>query len=87
MNEKEKAAAKEVVASLKQIPADGTDYVRGNLQGRIDGLKKEKEGKEMSERKTTFTMEEAERFEQIVWAMVEKYLGVTVTPIKNDSPM
>lgn len=45
MSEKEKAAAKEVVASLKQIPADGTDYVRGYLQGRIDGLKKEKEEK------------------------------------------
>lgn len=83
MNEKEKAAAKEVVASLKQIPADGTDHVRGNLQGRVDGLKKGKGGKEMSERKTTFTVEEAERFERIIWALVEKYLNVTVTPIKK----
>lgn len=41
----------------------------------------------MNERKTTFTVEEAERFERIVWAMAEKYLGVTVTPIKNDSPL
>lgn len=41
----------------------------------------------MSERKTTFTVEEAERFEQIIWSLVEKYLNVTVTPIENDSPL
>lgn len=42
MSEKEKQAAKEVIDSLKQIPPDGADYVRGYLQGRLDGLKAEK---------------------------------------------
>ena len=31
--------------------------------------------------KQTITMEEAERFERIIWALVEKYFGVTVTPL------
>ena len=42
MSEKEKQAAKEVIDSLKQIPPDGADYVRGYLQGRLDGIKAEK---------------------------------------------
>lgn len=46
MSEQEKKTAKEVIDSLKQIPPDGADYVRGYLQGRLDGLKKEKEDKE-----------------------------------------
>ena len=29
----------------------------------------------------TITMEEAERFERIIWARVEKYFDVTVTPL------
>ena len=41
MSEKEKKAAKEILDSLKQIPPDGEDYVRGYLQGRLDGIKKE----------------------------------------------
>lgn len=45
MSEQEKKTAKEVIDSLKQIPPDGADYVRGHLQGRLDGLKKEKEDK------------------------------------------
>lgn len=32
----------EVIDSLKQIPPDGADYVRGYLQGRLDGIKSEK---------------------------------------------
>lgn len=40
MSEQEKKTAKEVIDSLKQIPPDGADYVRGYLQGRLDGLKK-----------------------------------------------
>lgn len=42
MSEKEKQAAKEVIDSPKQIPPDGADYVRGYLQGRLDGIKAEK---------------------------------------------
>ena len=42
MSEKEKQAAKEVIDSLKQIPPDGADYVRGYLQGRLDSIKAEK---------------------------------------------
>ena len=42
MSEKEKQAAKELIDSLKQIPPDGADYVRGYLQGRLDGIKAEK---------------------------------------------
>lgn len=40
MSDQEKKTAKEVIDSLKQIPPDGADYVRGYLQGRLDGLKK-----------------------------------------------
>lgn len=40
MSEQEKKTAKEVIDSLKQIPPGGADYVRGYLQGRLDGLKK-----------------------------------------------
>nr|DAH15201.1 MAG TPA: hypothetical protein [Caudoviricetes sp.] len=43
MSEQEKKIAKEVIDTLRQIPPDGADYVRGYLQGRLDGLKKEKE--------------------------------------------
>ena len=31
--------------------------------------------------KQTITTEEAERFERIIWALVEKYFDVTVTPL------
>ena len=31
--------------------------------------------------KQTITTEEAERFELIIWSLVEKYFGVTVTPL------
>ena len=31
--------------------------------------------------KQTITTEEAERFERIIWAIVEKYFDVTVTPL------
>ena len=31
--------------------------------------------------KQTITTEEAERFERIIWALVEKLFGVTVTPL------
>ena len=31
--------------------------------------------------KQTINAEEAERFERIIWAIVEKYFGVTVTPL------
>ena len=31
--------------------------------------------------KQTITKEEAERFERIIWAIVEKYFDVTVTPL------
>lgn len=31
--------------------------------------------------KQTITTEEAERFERIIWALVEKYFDVTVTPM------
>lgn len=31
--------------------------------------------------KQTITTEEAERFERIIWALVEKHFGVTVTPL------
>ncbi len=42
MSEKEKQAVNEVLGILKQIPPDGADYVRGYLQGRLDGIKAEK---------------------------------------------
>lgn len=44
MTDTEKQAAQDVVERLEQIPPDVMDYVRGYLQGRIDG--KRKEGKE-----------------------------------------
>ena len=31
--------------------------------------------------KQTITTEEPERFERIIWALVEKYFDVTVTPL------
>ena len=31
--------------------------------------------------KQTITTEEDERFERIIWALVEKYFDVTVTPL------
>ena len=31
--------------------------------------------------KQTITTEEAERFERIIWELVEKYFGVTATPL------
>ena len=34
--------------------------------------------------KQTITTEEAERFERIIWSLVEKHFDVTVTPL--DSP-
>ena len=39
--------------------------------------------------KQTITKEEAERFELIIWALVEKYFGVTVTPLDlpDDHPV
>lgn len=43
MSEQEKQTTKEVIDSLKQIPPDGADYVRGYVQGRLDGLKKDTE--------------------------------------------
>ena len=39
--------------------------------------------------KQTITTEEAERFERIIWALIEKYFGVTVTPLDlpDDRPV
>ena len=39
--------------------------------------------------KQTITTEEAERFERIILALVEKYFGVTVTPMElpDDRPV
>lgn len=31
--------------------------------------------------KQTIAVEEAERFERIIWSLVEKYFDVTVTPM------
>lgn len=39
MSEQEKRAAEEVLKSLQAVPPDAEDYVRGYLQGRIDGLR------------------------------------------------
>lgn len=39
MSEKEKQAVKELLDSMNAVPADGQDFVRGYLKGRIDGLK------------------------------------------------
>ena len=43
MSEQEKKAAKELLFVLKKVPADGADYVRGYLRGRLDGLKNRKD--------------------------------------------
>nr|DAQ58379.1 MAG TPA: hypothetical protein [Caudoviricetes sp.] len=43
MSEQEKKAAKELLDDLKRVPADGADYVRGYLRGRLDGLKNRKD--------------------------------------------
>lgn len=43
MSEQEKKAAKELLDDLKKVPADGADYVRGYLRGRLDGLKNRKD--------------------------------------------
>jgi hypothetical protein len=43
MSEQEKKAAKELLDDLKKIPADGADYVRGYLRGRLDGIKNRKD--------------------------------------------
>lgn len=42
MSDKEKKVTEEIMDILKQIPPDGADYVRGYLQGRLDGIKSEK---------------------------------------------
>lgn len=42
MSEREKRAAEDVITSLRAVPDDAEDYIRGYLQGRIDGLKAEK---------------------------------------------
>lgn len=39
MSDREKKAANELLESLQSVPADAEDYVRGYLQGRVDGLK------------------------------------------------
>lgn len=46
MSENEKKAAAEVVESLNKIPDSGVDFVRGYLQGRLDGLKDGKENEQ-----------------------------------------
>lgn len=43
MSEQEKKVAKELLDDLKKVPADGADYVRGYLRGRLDGLKNRKD--------------------------------------------
>ncbi len=40
MSDREQAAAREVLDSLRQIPPDGADYIRGYVQGRLDGVTK-----------------------------------------------
>lgn len=42
MSEKEMQVASELLESMNAVPADGQDYVRGYLKGRIDGLKNDK---------------------------------------------
>ena len=39
MSDREKKAADELIESLRSVPADAEDYVRGYIQGRVDGLK------------------------------------------------
>lgn len=48
MSEQEKQAAKEIMESLRSVPEDGQTYVRGYLQGRLDGIKAERERKEQT---------------------------------------
>ena len=36
MNETEKLAAEQLLQSMKSVPADAEDYVRGYIQGRMD---------------------------------------------------
>jgi 3-methyladenine DNA glycosylase AlkC len=42
MSEKEKQAAEEVVTSLRAVPADAEDYIRGYLKGRLDEIRARK---------------------------------------------
>lgn len=43
MSEKEKAAAEELMKSLREVPKSAEDYVRGYIKGVIDTKKDEKE--------------------------------------------
>lgn len=43
MSDREKKAASELLESLQAVPEDAEDYVRGYLQGRVDGLKSKSE--------------------------------------------
>lgn len=42
MNENEKLAAEQLVQSMKAVPADAEDYVRGYIQGRLDAARANK---------------------------------------------
>ena len=39
MNETEKRAAEELVLSMKTVPHDAADYIRGYIQGRLDAAR------------------------------------------------
>lgn len=39
MNETEKLAAEQLVLSMKSVPADAEDYIRGYIQGRLDAAR------------------------------------------------
>ena len=39
MNETEKRAAEELVLSMKTVPHDAEDYIRGYIQGRLDAAR------------------------------------------------
>ena len=39
MNENEKLAAEQLVLSMKSVPADAEDYIRGYIQGRLDAAR------------------------------------------------
>ena len=39
MNETEKRAAEQLVQSMKSVPADAEDYVRGYIPGRLDAAR------------------------------------------------
>ena len=43
MSEKEKAAAEELMQSLREVPKSAEDFVRGYIKGCIDTKKDEKE--------------------------------------------